>query len=447
MNREKRTSPEYLKQAVIYQLFLRAFTKEGTLKSAEKLLPYLKELGVDIVYLSPVALADDDEDPRFWSPRQIACGLKNPQNPYRIKDYFKIDPEYGTDDDLHDFINSAHALGLKVILDQVYFHCGPTATLITEHPEFVMLDENGKVKNGEWSFPQLNFDNPELREYLIENMLYFVREFQADGHRLDVAVPKMPLDFFEEAHRRLDAFRPGIIMISEGGTPDSQLAGFDAEYGGPGYIIRDIFLGKRTIPVLKEYYQKVNATYPAHASLVNFAENHDIAHDAGDNRLEKQLGADAMDAVFTTLYLTRGIPMLYNGEEVADTCRHSIYANRLHGKLYTIGWENSFTETGKRRFAHLQELSRIRHTVPAFHDDAEQEDRDSGELIVFLRKAAGRRWLVAVNPRNRELTETLRLNTDERIDLRKTLTRRGLKAASADGTVTLAPYGWLAVEL
>lgn len=443
MNQKKRPSPEYFSKAVIYQLFLRAFTKEGTLKSAEKLLPYLKELGIDIVYLCPIALADDDENPQFWSPRQIKSGMNNPQNPYRIKDYFKIDPEYGTDADLHDFVNAAHALGLKVILDQVYFHCGPTATLIREHPEFVLLDENGSVKNGEWCFPQLNFDNPQLREYLIENLLYFVREFDVDGYRMDVAVPKMPLDFFEEAHRRLDAFRPGIIMISEGGAPKGQLAGFDGEYGGPGYILKDIFLGKRPVPVLAEFYRNAEETYPENASFVNFVENHDIANDTGDNRLEKQLEARGRDALSVALFLTRGIPMLYNGEEVADSNRHSLWANRFYGKLHTIDWENILTENGRRRHALIRKLCGIRHTHPAFRDSAPQEELNSTNLIAFLRRADEKTYLVAVNPRNEEIREALHV----KIDLRKKLLEHELKAVSEDGAVTLAPYGWLVTEL
>ena len=86
---------EELLKSTVYQIFLRPFTQEGTLKSAERLLPHVASLGVKIIQLCPVVLADDDPDKNFWSGRQRAFGL-NPKNPYRQKDYFKIDPEYGS---------------------------------------------------------------------------------------------------------------------------------------------------------------------------------------------------------------------------------------------------------------------------------------------------------------------------------------------------------------
>ena len=159
-------------KSVIYQLFLRAFTPEGTLNAASELLPHLAELGIDIVYLCPICAHDPDENPDFWSDRQKASGCNNPKNPYRISDYYHVEPEYGTDDDLKRFIRRAHGLGMKVMLDLVYFHCGPTAALIDEHPDFVMRNEDGSIINGQWHFPKLNFDNPALREYLFDNMVY-----------------------------------------------------------------------------------------------------------------------------------------------------------------------------------------------------------------------------------------------------------------------------------
>ena len=65
---------------------------------------------------------DESTDKSFWSPRQIKSGFENPKNQYRIADYFHVDPEYGTDDDLADFCKAAHELGLKVVFDLVYLH-------------------------------------------------------------------------------------------------------------------------------------------------------------------------------------------------------------------------------------------------------------------------------------------------------------------------------------
>ena len=79
---------------VIYQMALRSFTPEGTLKAAEKLLPHVASLGVDIVYLCPVFVAENDEDQSTWSQRQIASNTNNPKNPYKIADYFNVSIDY-----------------------------------------------------------------------------------------------------------------------------------------------------------------------------------------------------------------------------------------------------------------------------------------------------------------------------------------------------------------
>ena len=114
--------PPFLRGAVMYQLFTRMFTPEGTFAAARAKLPDLKADGIDIIYLTPHQLADDDPDPKFWSGRQKACKLNNPKNPYRQKDFFAVDPEYGTKEDLKAFVDEAHRLGMKVMFDLVYFH-------------------------------------------------------------------------------------------------------------------------------------------------------------------------------------------------------------------------------------------------------------------------------------------------------------------------------------
>lgn len=125
-NLTAKAAPEFLKDSVIYQINLRTFTPDGTLRAAERLLPHIAALGADMVYLCPVTLADDDPRPEFWSDRQKQSGLNNPKNIYRVGDYYAVDPEYGTDDDLKSFVRTAHGLGLRVLLDLVYYHCGPS---------------------------------------------------------------------------------------------------------------------------------------------------------------------------------------------------------------------------------------------------------------------------------------------------------------------------------
>lgn len=99
---------------------MRTFTPEGTLKAAEKLLPYVADLGFEYVYILPVCEADRDYDLDIWSPGWQNGEIKSPACPYKHIDYYNVDSEYGTNEDFKNFITSAHNSGLKVIIDLVY---------------------------------------------------------------------------------------------------------------------------------------------------------------------------------------------------------------------------------------------------------------------------------------------------------------------------------------
>ncbi len=147
-------SPAWLTGGVMYQIQPRAFTPEGTLPAATKRLAKVAEMGADVIYICPVFVSDDDPDLGGWSPRQKKSGMNNPKNPYRMKDYYHVDPEYGTDDDLKAFIAEAHRLGMRVMLDMVYLHCGPNAVFLKDHPNFVQRDEKGEIVCASWNFPR-----------------------------------------------------------------------------------------------------------------------------------------------------------------------------------------------------------------------------------------------------------------------------------------------------
>ena len=221
-----RPVPAFLRGSVMYQLFTRMFTPEGTFAAARAKLPDLKADGIDIVYLTPHQLADDDPDPRFWSARQRACRMNNPKNPYRQKDFFSVDPEYGTKEDLKAFVDEAHRLRMKVLFDLVYFHCGPKAVFLKDHPDFIVCNPDGSPKLGEWAFPELDIANPAVREYLYANMENFIRDYGVDGFRCDVA-DMLPVDFWEEGARRCRAVNPDVFLMCEGLKGDDQIEAFD----------------------------------------------------------------------------------------------------------------------------------------------------------------------------------------------------------------------------
>jgi glycosidase len=274
-----RPSPEWVTRGVMYQIQPRAFTPEGTLKAATARLPKVAEMGVDIIYMCPVFVSDDDPDLKGWSPRQKKSGMNNPRNPYRMKDYYHVDPEYGTDDDLKEFIATAHNLGMRVLLDMVYLHCGPNAVFLKEHPNFVQRDDKGNIVCASWNFPKINMANPELREYLWRNMEYWVTDFDVDGFRCDVS-DAIPLDFWETARERLEKIRPDVCMLAEGTRREDQLKAFDLDYGW-GFQWDNA-------AKFRAQWEKMRDERPrGGARFIRFIDNHDIANDDYNNRVEK----------------------------------------------------------------------------------------------------------------------------------------------------------------
>jgi len=383
---QARVSPAWMTDGVMYQLWLRAFTPEGTLKAAERRLPKVAEAGVTIIYLSPICLQDDDMDKAHWAPRQRKTD--NPRNPYRIKDYEAIDPEYGTDAELRAFVKEAHRLGMRVLMDMVYLHCGPTARIIKEHPEFMQRDKGGNLKYAAWGFPAIEFANPGLREYFWKNLEYWVREFDVDGFRCDVA-DGIPLDFWEVARDRLERIKPDVGMLAEGTRKADQLKAFDLDYGwGGAFKAWDDAASIRTL------CEKMRSERPrGGAKFVRFIENHDFVQDEGTNRLDRAWGVARVDAVLVALFTLDGVPFVYNGQEFADVSRNSLYAK------WPIDWAAAETPAGKARFALCQKLSALRKAEPALtRGEVAWLDNDQPAAVLsFLRASGGEQILTVVN--------------------------------------------------
>ncbi|MBO5255338.1 MAG: alpha-glucosidase C-terminal domain-containing protein [Opitutales bacterium] len=447
-NSEARKISDDLKQAVIYQLFMRMFTPEGTIKAAEKRLPHLKELGVDIIYTCPLVLSDDDTNKAFWSRRQKTG--TNPKNPYRIKDYFEIDPEYGTEDDLKSFVATAHKLGMRVIFDLVYYHCGPKANLLNMDKDFVRRDENGNVINGRWNFPELNFDNKKLREYLWSNMEYFVKEFDIDGYRIDVEY-YVPLSFWEEGAKRIRKLKPDAIMLAESTRPSCQLKAYDINYGWRSLeSSKKIYTKNESVKIFASEDNKLKNIFPKNARFLRYYENHDEALNYGNERPDRVWEDGAYESLLFALFTLDGIPMIYNGVEIADNALHSIYSNRDHGKMCT-DWSNMATERGKKRFAFMKELIKLRKELPALVNTwATYLDSSMPDDIFSFVRTHGNQVLVSItNTRNTAKKFTVDIAKFKDRSLYTAHIERGAKFAKNGDKleVELQPFGFVLVEL
>ena len=430
---------------IIYQMALRTMTPDGTLAAAARLLPHVASLGVDIVYVCPFFVTENDENREFWSKRQLASQTNNPKNPYKIADYFHVDEEYGTDEDLKAFVEEAHRLGLGVMFDLVYLHCGRQAVFIEEHPDFVERDEDGSVHvPSRWPFARLNFKSRALREYLFENMEMFVRDYGIQGFRCDVG-DSVPLDFWKEAFERLSAINPDLIMLNEGVKAEYIEEVFDWGYSFDyRRTMVQIFAEEQPAASLRELYARELEQYGENvAKLTRALDNHDTASDCGLRRNEIIMTSRGVDAALVISNTYLGIPFFWNGCEACDTAENSMFSNRFYGRRSQIDWSGAVTEQGKRRIELVRKLHALHHSYDAITNGAliwVENDRPD-EVISYVRACGEQKLLVLVNTKNRDVSVTL----DAAGCVNETILRYGVKLDD-NMFAELKPYGYLVVR-
>jgi glycosidase len=303
------THPEWARNAVIYQINTRQFTPEGTFNAARAQLPRLRELGVDILWLMPIH----------------EIGVQNRKgtlgSPYSVRDYYSVNPEFGTLDDLKAFVDEAHRLEMHVILDWVANHTAWDNPLVTEHPDWYERDWKGDFHPTPWwdwsDIIDLNYEAPGLRRYMTEAMVYWVREADVDGFRADVA-GYVPLDFWENARRELERVKP-VFMLAEWDQRDVHARAFDATYAWDwNNAMHDIAMERANVGALFGYYSGNESAWPHDAYRMVYTSNHD--QNAWDATEFERFGP-AVEAAMVLQFVGEGIPSVYNGQEAGNAER------------------------------------------------------------------------------------------------------------------------------
>ncbi len=316
----KLAHPEWSRNAIIYQLNTRQFTPEGTFAAAEKQLPRLKALGADIVWLMPI-------HPIGEKNRKGTLG-----SPYSVRDYYGVNPEFGTLDDLKSFIDAAHAQGLRVILDWVANHTAWDNPLVTEHPDWYERSWKGDFRPTPWwdwsDIIDLDYSQPELREYMTRAMKYWVENVGVDGFRCDVA-GYIPLDFWTNVRKELDSVRP-VFMLAEYEGRDVHAEAFDATYAWSlSGAMQSLANGTADIDALFGYYSANESAWPIEAYRMAYTSNHDYNSWHGT---DTELYGDALGAAIVLTFVGEGIPLIYNGQEAGNPKRLEFFEKD------PIGW-------------------------------------------------------------------------------------------------------------
>jgi glycosidase len=294
---------EWSRNAVIYEMNIRQFTDQGTFNAATESLEELREMGVGIIWLMPI-------HPIGELNRKGSLGSY-----YSVRDYKGLNPEFGNEDDFRRFVSTAHSLGMKVIIDWVANHTAWDHPWTDSNPEWYTKDENGNFVPPveDWSdVIDLNFENVDLHEAMIDALEYWVREFDIDGYRCDVA-DMVPIEFWEAARVRLDAIKP-VFMLAEAENPALHEKAFDMGYAWELHHTMNRVAQGAPLAKLDSMIEVTRTKFPSDTWLMNFTSNHDENSWNGTEFERMGDGAAAFAVLSGTI---EGMPLIYNGQEAA----------------------------------------------------------------------------------------------------------------------------------
>jgi glycosidase len=208
-------------------------------------------------------------------------------SPYAVKDYYSVNPEFGTLEDLKHFVVAAHDLGLYVILDWVANHTAWDSNLVTDHPDWYARDWKGDFRPTPWwdwdDIIDLDYGKPGLRKYMTDALKYWVSEVNVDGFRCDVA-GFVPTDFWNTARKELDAVKP-VFMLAEWESKDLHAEAFDMTYAWSwNDSMHRIARGLLDLNNLHVYYSWNEKNFPAEAMRMTFGHQGSSRADAAGSR-------------------------------------------------------------------------------------------------------------------------------------------------------------------
>ena len=338
----------------------------GDLKGITQKLPYLKDLGISGIYMTPIFLSDSNHK-------------------YNIFDYSKIDPDFGTEEDLRTLVATAHGMGIRVMLDAVFNHCG------NQFPQWLDVVEKGPdspywdwffvhhwpLPREGWdtldkrfysfafttSMPKLNTNNPEVRKFCIDLCKKWITQWDIDGIRFDVG-DEVSHRFLKEMNRELKAVKPDVFLLGELWHDSVQwLQGdeYDATMNYPFLGgLQNFWIGSQPAKELMYAMNQCYTLYPEQLStiLFNFLDTHDTV------RAVTRCGdQDIFYQQLTMLMTMPGSPCIYYGTEIAleggpdPDCRRP------------MPWHKMAAGKFDQEIRSCKDLIRIRRECPEIRSD------------------------------------------------------------------------------
>jgi glycosidase len=311
-------------------------------------------------------------------------------SPYAVKDYQAVNPELGTLEDFRSLVEAAHAQDMKVIIDWVANHTAWDNPMIMEHPEWYTRNADGEMQHPpdtDWlDVADLDFDQPGLRKYMTESLVYWVKEVGIDGYRCDVA-GMVPTDFWNEVRPKLNAIKP-VFMLAEWQEPELHEEAFDASYAWRWKeILQDIVKGEADASDMRGYYADYQAEWPRDAMRMAYTSNHD--QNTWDG-LPMEIYGDAYEAAIVLSFIGEGVPLIYNGQECYNENRLEFFEKD------PIEWTCDHSVN-----ALFKELVQFKTDNPALHNGAwggraEPVETSNAQTVLSFTRSVGENRVLAV---------------------------------------------------
>ena len=381
---------EWIHSTNIYEINVRQFSKEGTIRAILPALPRLKDMGVEVLWFMPIT-------PIAKKNMKGSLGSY-----YAAADYTSVNPEFGSLEDFKAFVKEAHKMGFKVIIDWVANHTGWDHIWTKQHPDWYEMDtatNDFKIASGMDDIIELDFTNKELRKGMIDAMKFWITECDIDGYRADLAF-WVEVDFWKEAKKELEKTKKLFWLAELDPLEHPEYMGtFDAAYTWTWmHKAKDFYQQKLPIATLDSVLQKYEAL-GNQTTRAWFTTNHD---ENSWNGTEYEKYGDMAQALAVFSCTWNGIPLLYNGQEKPNLKRLKFFEKD------PIEWTNS-----NALHSFYKTLLNLHSTNPALRaaDENAQNIRmqtsNDEQVFAFLRKNGTAEVLVLLNFSARSATGTI----------------------------------------
>ncbi len=296
------------RDVIIYQVNIRAFSPQGNFAGVIARLDSIHALDVNVLYLMPTYPVGQ---------------LKAKDSPYCVKNYYGVNTDFGTLDDLRMLVKDAHRDHMAVIMDWIANHTSWDNDWI-KNKDWYEQDSAGNIiypPEGWQDVAQLNFKNTDMRQAMIRAMKYWIYAVNIDGYRCDF-VDGPPEDFWKQAIDTLRAI-PGhkLLMLAEGQRSENYQAGFDYNFGFKFYgKLKEIFNDRLSAKAIDSLNMIEYEGASDGQEIVRYITNHDV--NSSDGSPDSLFGGEhgAMAAFIVAAYM-KSLPMNYTGQEVGTPFR------------------------------------------------------------------------------------------------------------------------------